>query len=184
MGKTTMSKQVMYTAAILTTLTLTGCDSNKQVVKIDTSVVKQDIPLKVELIPRGHWLFNPMHCKEQLPSVGVYDLKVDNNDMTYIGITQSGRWLTFENENAKAEIDALLDSDAFNCFKPEREYDVVMATYKAIGTNMVFAIIPGHPVLFRYQHGKYEPAAPFNKDVLKGFTFIETQQDDPYVEQN
>lgn len=177
-----LPKKITLLIATLSVL-LVGCDSSNQADSLNGSVkaVNAEQTLAASLIPDGHWLFNPRHCLKELPSAGVFDVKVEQSNFTYIGITQIGKWTTLPLGTVKESLNKFFSLRENKCFAPTSDYTPVLARFKAPGTDMTFVVIPGHDKIFRLQGEEIIPAANFDASFLKQFKFIEVQKNDPYA---
>lgn len=138
-------------------------------------------PLPEELTPNGHWLFNPRHCSKELPSAGVFDIKVKEKSVTFIGITQSGDWDVFEpSDKTKALVQDFLASDASKCLGIKVE-SVKYARYTAPGTQFDFVLNDSKAVLLITQEG-IVPALPFDEKILTTYKYVELNAPEEPIE--
>lgn len=138
-------------------------------------------PLSQSLIPSGHWLFNPLHCSDSIPSNGVFDLKIDGNAINYIGITQNGQWHGIESSVFSSELSDYLKTNDAACFSVDKE-KLVFARFTAPGTEFYLAFNPKTGVVFTRSDNGIVPGTIFNLDVLKNFAFVQIETSELYEE--
>ena len=173
------------TIACLVAVTLLSACSKEEAPaetpKIQEPVKVAQQPLPEELIPNGHWLFNPRHCAKELPSVGVFDIKVSTRNVTFIGITQSGDWDVFSpSDKTKGLVKEFLATDAAQCLGISKE-NVKYARYTAPGTQFDFVLNGTKAVLLITQEGII-PALPFDEKVLTTYKYVELNAPEEPVE--
>jgi hypothetical protein len=165
------------TIACLATLAfLTACGNNEPAT---TSTIEQQPkptaykPLTKEFIPNGHWLFNPRHCSKELPSTGVFDIKVNDYKVTYIGIAQNGEWDELEPkpETQKA-VEGFLASDAAKCLNMQKE-NLKYARFTAPGTQFDFVLSKDNKSVLLINKDAVYPAFIFDEKVLTTYKYVE-----------
>lgn len=167
-------KKTLASAVVLLLLSACSKDDSQPTEQTQTPVPQvQHKPLAQELIPNGHWLFNPLHCSKELPSNGVFDLKINEYNLTYINITQSGDWAEID---VKAEthksVQDYLASDSAKCLGMSKD-QLKYARYTAPGTQFDFVLSPkSSAVLMITKEGIY-PALAFDEKVLTGYKYVE-----------
>lgn len=172
--KPTLLKATLLISAVFA---LTACNNDQSVSKVDKVESKEQqriepVRLDKKLIPDGHWLVNSHFCKKQLPSLGVYDFKIEQDKFTKIGISQDGKWYQSEEPKFKEVVLQSLSDENFKCAAINEE-KLVFARYEAVGTAMNIAFEPGAKYLITQTKDTLDLAVIFDVEILKNFEFIQ-----------
>lgn len=181
-GLTGFMKKQHYLIFAASLTLLTACGKNDADQQASSGQPKQEQvklkPLSASLIPNGHWLFNPLHCSQSLPSQGVYDIKINGNAFEYIGITQQGEWHAVDAPEFSSKLLQYLENDSATCYQVEKD-KLVFATFTAPGTQLIVGYNPGSGVIFTESDGLIVAGTQFNMDTLKEFTFVHVDDVEP-----
>lgn len=159
------------------TALLVGCNSHEDAKADGTITTSQHHKaslsnvLPLDEIPIGRWFHNPKHCQNELPIVGPYDFNVTGNEITFIGLKDSGTW--FKDDN-KAAIEAFISFISKNesCVTVGmNSFNFIRFTGEASSYTLAYA--QEQEIMLRYKNGEVEIIVPFNVDNLKKLKIVD-----------
>jgi hypothetical protein len=138
------------------------------------SASKAEAPVRIP-IPEGKWLANNTHCEGELDIRASYELDIEQNSVTNIGITQNGEWSSEDIAPYEEAIEQALNNHA-NCLDWDSK-DVTLARFQAPGNEYVIGFDrPVKPTaMIRIERNQSVIVlVPFNTEDVKQYTFIDS----------
>lgn len=170
----------MKSKIIFLTLALAGCGQNiEKTQKTDTEEhynIKKPVDefkqerLSTALIPNGRWLVNKRICSKRLMPGEYYDFTINDENITYIGITQSSTWTTADPSLYSERLSIVLEEQA-SCLTTDID-DFFYTEHISPGNKFVLAVNLDSKLIVRFQNSGDALGSPFDREHLRQFEVI------------